>query len=193
MRTVSSKGLRIVVVVPSSILTMFGLISVRHVVMNAGSSGVVISRTRVGYCSVKQKILVMVIRQSFFVDTESGLPSAESNPLTQASEDELRTSRPPASTIALINTAAAKRPSGALSCSKVDTRVFNLCASATLPLLWPIAWLEAICKACPQDAIEEERKNAIWGSSLTGVEVNLWIMGRKALNSVMVKIFITFL
>ena len=185
-KTVSRSGLR-VFDMPSSLRIGVGLIRFKHAVANVGNNGVLISRTRVGYCRLRRNMRVIVIRHSFFVETESGFGRMASNPLSQGSA-VLRNSRPPASTVALIRTTAVNLPSGALSCNRDVILVFNLWTRRP----WLFALLEPIdgeaCKRSELLEIEEARKCAMLGSCLTGVETSRWAIGRSGLNVAMLRI-----
>ena len=110
--------------------------------MKGVSEGVVISRTRVGYSLVREKMRVRVMTHSFFKDGGSGLVR---NPKRRRTQGRLfcRVSQPPTSMVALTKTTAHHLPWGVRSWSRVDSRVRYLCTAteysddvALVPEVW---------------------------------------------------------
>lgn len=95
---------------------------------NAGSEGVVISRTKVGYSRVRMKMRVKVMMHSFFEVGGSGLVRIPKRPRTQG-RLFCRVSQPPISMVALMSTTAAHLPWTDRSWSSVDSKVRYLWAT----------------------------------------------------------------
>src|ERR1700759_3876959 len=81
-------------------------------------------------------------KYTFLTWTGSGLFRQLSSPLAQTSELD-RTLEPPLSTMALMSTAAVKRPFADLSCSKEVIRVLSLWTATEelVVVLWSEKWI----------------------------------------------------
>src|SRR5947209_5622622 len=123
---------------------------------------------------------VIVTRQSRLEETGSGLLRIAKSPLTQGSQDA-RISLPPASIVALTRTTAVNRPSADLSCRSEATLAFSLWICKESSSFLSVDCPEAFWRASAQLKIEEARKKAICGSSLTGVLFNRWVTTRNRL------------
>ena len=93
--------------------------------MKVGSSGVVISRTRLGWPSVRMKIRVSPTRAVFLGTAASDFVRSPKMPRAQGPHDS-RTSRPPLSMVASISMIAAHLAPGAFSCKRLESCVFSL-------------------------------------------------------------------
>jgi len=148
--------------------------------MNAGSEGVVISRTSVGYSFVRVNIRVKRMTQSCFEEGGSGLASIPISPRTQGRHFD-RVSCPPISIVDLIKTMLVHRPWKERSCKSVERRVRYLwtAVDASEEVLDP----DVEDRRKPMPPRSESIEGTILGSEIVVVEEIRDMMERRVSSS----------